>query len=484
MKYLFYLFIGLLFPVSVSAQGLNIVDFGAVGDGKTDNTEAVQKAIDEASRKNTTLVFPTGTFMTGMIHLKSNVTIELKSGSVWQAVPDLKLFPEIPSNADLSQSGGYTMSRRAFIFGDNLENVTLTGDGTIYPSGDQHEAFPMLEENGSKRPYGIYFRNCQNITVRDLTLTNSAFWMLRTYLCDNVRIHNIELFNHANTNNDGMDIVDCHRVHISDCTVDSADDGICLKTEAPKGTEDVVITNCIVSSTASYIKLGTGSFGTFKRITVSNCVLRPTRATKIVHGLGYRNGITGLSLMSVDGCDIENISFNNIVMDGMMTPIFIRLSDRHKVTHTEYNHHPITAGTIKNISYSNITATNIGSVPVNITGYPEHYVEGVSMHNCKFEYNTAGTVKDLTSEVPENSKNYPYPKMYGTDLPASGIYFRHVKNIIFDQVQIAPAEGDPRPAIHFDDVINYRGENVLVDYQDIKKKQFVIKNSGKLKAGI
>ncbi|MEH0152603.1 glycosyl hydrolase family 28 protein [Limibacter armeniacum] len=467
----------LLIPLLGHTQSLSILEYGAVGDGKTDNTQAVQRAIEAASNQKKTLIFPAGTFMTGMIHLKSNLTIELQNGAVWQAMPDLKLFPEIKSNADLSQSGGYTMSRRAFIFGDEIENVVLRGDGTIYPSGDHHQAFPMLEANGSKRPYGIYFRKSNNIKVEGLTLKQSAFWMLRTYLCDNVRLHGLEIFNHANTNNDGIDIVDCHRVHISDCTVDASDDAISLKSEAPKGCEDVTIANCIVSSTASYIKLGTGSFGSFRRIAVSNCVLRTTRSEEVVHGLGYRNGITGLSVISVDGAKVENISFDNIVMDGMMTPIFVRLGNRHRVTHEEYKDVPITPGIIRNIRYADITATNCGPVPISITGYPEHYVENISISQSTFGFAQAGSLQDLEATVPENSQGYPYPKMYGTNLPATGIYLRHARNVQLQFLNFSPAQGDPRPVAHFDDVINLRTNEMLQNYHNLVSKDIVSINA-------
>lgn len=469
---LFFLCLGI---GSIQAQVIDIKEFGAKGDGTSDDTKAIQQAIDQASKDKFHLRFPAGTYMTGMIHLKSNISIELQAGATWQAIPDLSLYPEIDSQADLSQTGWYTMSRRAFIFGDNIENVTLKGEGRIYPSGDHYEAFPNLEENGSKRPYGIYFRNSSNIKVEGLQLYKSAFWMFRAYLCEDVHLTGLDIFNHANTNNDGIDIVDCHRVRISDCTIDSADDAISLKTEAPKGCEDVVITNCIVSSTASYIKLGTGSFGSFKRIAVSNCVLRPTRADTLIHALKYQNGITGLSLMSVDGADIENISFSNIVMSGMLTPIFVRLGNRHRVTHEEYASHPITAGTIKNIAYDNITATDCGPLPITITGYPGHYVEGVRISDSSFSFGSAGSANDRDSAVPENSDSYPYPKMYGTDLPAFGFYGRHIDGIKWNNVDFYPAENEVRPPLVLEDVKGFDHKALYIQGKTASQQHIIKK---------
>ncbi|MBP2832874.1 hypothetical protein J8281_11825 [Aquimarina sp. U1-2] len=455
----------LFFTTIMFSQVYDIKDLGAKGDGKTDDTKVIQDAINRASREKAKLIFSAGIYSTGMIHLKSNVEIEILQGATWKAIPNLSLFPEIKSNADLSQKGGYTMSRRAFIWGDDVKNVSIYGHGTIYPSGDQHEAFPMKEENGAKRPYGIYFRNSKNIVIKDLHLRNSAFWMLRFYLCTDIRVQGVDLYNHANTNNDGIDIVDCHRVVVSDCVIDSSDDALCFKTEAPFGTEDVVVTNCILSSTASALKLGTGSFGTFKRMVMSNIVIRPTRAEKIIHNLKVEKGIDGIAVMSVDGADIEDIRFSNISIKGVLAPIFVRLNQRHKVTHSEYKNVKITPGTIDGIHFSDISATDCGPIASNIAGYPNHPVENITFRNINISLSKTGTSADINKEVPENDRGYPNAMMYGTNLPVFGLYFRHAKNIILDNINLIPAIGETRKPIYFEDV-----ETVLIDnlYQNFK----------------
>ena len=192
------------------------------------------------------------------------------------------------------------MTRRAFILGRDIHDFHLRGPGKIHGSGQRHDVFPFKESNGAQRPYGLYFIDSHDVRVSDVTLESSAFWMLRVYRCDDIALRGLRIFNHANTNNDGIDLVDCHRVTVSDCVIDSSDDALCLKSESPRGCQDIVITNCIVSSTASYIKFGTAGFGGFERIAVSNCVLRPTRAPENIHALYIDEGITGLSMMSPD----------------------------------------------------------------------------------------------------------------------------------------------------------------------------------------
>ncbi|MEO0731813.1 MAG: glycosyl hydrolase family 28 protein [Bacteroidota bacterium] len=445
LPYLF-LALGLCCGTCGRAQIYDVRDFGATGRG--DDTEAIQRAIDVVSQNGGTLLFPADTFSTGMIELRSNMEIKLQAGAVWRAIPDLVRYPEMSfSTADLSQKDGFTMTRRAFILGRSIHHFSLTGPGKIYPSGDRHDAFPDHESNGAKRPYGLYFIDSYHLRITDLELENSAFWMLRLYRCDDVTLRGIRLWNHANTNNDGIDLVDCHRVTVSDCVIDSSDDALCLKSEAPRGCRDIVITNCIVSSTASYIKLGTAGFGAFERIAVSNCVLRTTRAEEIIHGLQIPQGITGLAMMSPDGATMRHISFDNIVMEGLSCPIFVRLSNRFRVTHAEYANHPMTPGVVEDISFSNIRAYGVGALPVVISGYPGHPVRRVRLNDVIIHGGRPGTLTDKELKYPDNDGGYPSPLMFGTDLPAYGAFLRYAEDVRFDDVAFVPAAGEVRAPV-------------------------------------
>ena len=451
---------------SGSAQTFSILDFGARGG--PDDTEAIQRAIDEVSRTGGTLVFPSDTFRTGMIELRSNLEIKLQPGAVWQAIPDLDRYPEFNfSTADLKNEGGFVMTRRAFLLGRGIEHFSLTGPGKIHPNGERHDAFPFHESNGAKRPYGLYFIDSKFIKVVDVELENSAFWMLRLYRCDDITLRGIHLYNHVNTNNDGIDIVDCHRVTVSDCVIDSSDDALCLKSEAPRGCQDIVINNCIVSSTASYIKLGTAGFGGFERIAVSNCVLRTTRAPENIHALHIDQGITGLSMMSPDGAVMRHISFDNIVMHGMKCPIFVRLGNRNRVTHSEYKDHVMTPGVAEDISFSNIRAYGVGELPVVVSGYPGHPVRRIKFTDVELHYGRPAGPEAMTLKYPDNDDGYPYPLMFGTDLPAYGAFIRYADDVSFHNVTFQPAPGDERPAIttlgvtglRFDDQVRAAGQS-------------------------
>lgn len=440
----------LLFPLTgagLAAQRFSIRDFGARGGG-ADDTEAIQRAIDRVAETGGTLVFPADTFRTGTVELRSGMEIKLQAGTVWQAIPDLTRFPELSfSTADLKNEGGFTMTRRAFILGRNLHNFSLTGPGKIHGNGQRHDVFPFHESNSAQRPYGLYFIGCRGLRLTDLELESSAFWMLRIYRSDDVSLRGLRVFNHANTNNDGIDLVDCHRVTVSGCVVDTSDDALCFKSESPRGCYDVTVTNCILSSTASYIKFGTASFGGFERIAVSNCVLRPTRADTVIHALNIPQGITGLSIMSADGAELRRISFSNIIMEGLSCPIFVRLGKRHRPSHAEYAELPITPGVVEDITFNHIRAYGVGALPITISGYPGHPVRRVRLTDVEVHYGRPGTAADRKIQYPDSDGGYPSPLMFGGNLPAYGAFVRFAEDVRFEGVRLYPAAGETRPAV-------------------------------------
>jgi polygalacturonase len=404
-----------------------------------------------------------------MIRLKSHVTIELRNRAVWRAIPDLSLYPKLAIRS----------AAPAFLYAENEEDIHITGEGKIHGSGDAHDVFvPGPNLSKGPRPYGLLLHRCRNLSFTGITLESSGFWMLRPQECDDVVIRGVKIHNHVNFNNDGIDVVDCHRVVISDCLLDCEDDAICLKSESEKGVVDVAVTNCIVSSHASALKFGTASRGAFNRIVFSNCVVKPSRERKTLHPSQLVEGITGIDLMSTDGGSLTNVSFNNIVMDGILTPFFIRLGNRH----SEYREGRGAAGAprtgvVENVTISNIQAVNAGAVACSISGYPGHYVKNIKLSNIDLAFKGSGTEADLTAEVPERSSAYPYPKMYGVNLPAYGLYLRHVRDIVIDGLSLRPPAGEPRPELVADDVHGLQVSRFRTTHPGRSKPQWKIANS-------
>ena len=427
-------------PAAAAAGDYDVRAFGARGDGKANDTKAVQAAIDHCSRAGGHLVFPPGEYRTGMIRLKSRVTIELRNQAVWRAIPDVSLYPKVVEGLP-----------PAFLFAENEEDFHITGQGKIHGSGDAHEAFiPGPEQVKGARPFGLLLRRCRNLSLTGITLESSAYWMLRPDQCDDVVIRGVKVINHSNFNNDGFDISDCHRVVISDCMLDCEDDAICFKSHVERGVVDVVVSNCIASSHASAIKFGTASHGAFNRIVVSNCVVRPSAFRKTLHPHQLVDGIHGIALASSDGAVLSNVSISNIVIDGPLTPIFVKLGNRNSNSRNAKDR--TRTGVVENVTIANVQAVNTGPIASSITGYPGHYVTNVKLANIDLAVKGGGTEADLSKPVPEKSNQYPAAWMFGVNLPAYGLFLRHVKDISIDGLNIRTEAEEPRPELVADDV--------------------------------
>jgi polygalacturonase len=254
------------------------------------------------------------------------------------------------------------------------------------------------------------------------------------------------VYNHANRNNDGIDIDGCRRFTLSNSTFDTDDDAIVLKSTGAAGCEDVVITNCIVSSFCNAIKAGTESTGGFKNISISNCIIkRSTNAHPPIYGTA--KGIAGLSLEIVDGGVMDGVSISNITIEGTDCPLFVRLGNRAR-KHTKDAPQP-PVGTMRNIVINNVVAYNTGNYSSSITGIPGHYVENLSLSNVQF-FNKGGLkqgeyIADI-NKVKEDEKGYPQPTVW-KELTSSGLFIRHAKNIQIRGLMLSSEQPDPRTPV-------------------------------------
>ena len=447
----------------------NIVAFGAKDDGNTLNTVSIQKAIDKAAAAGGgKVIIPKGQFVTGVIKLKNGVELHLEHNAVL-------LGSTNPLDYGKEQA-------EALIMAQDQHNISITGKGTIDGRGRElvKELFKLLhkgilqdEQWKIKRPTGKYrpsiirFLRSSHITVKGVTIKNSAAWVQDYIGCSGVIIDSVTVNSTEYWNNDGIDIVNSKDVAITNCHVDAADDGICLKSEgAPGICENITVTNCVVRSSASAFKLGTGSRGGFKNIVVNKLTVFDT----------YRSAI---ALEAVDGGFIENVEINNVEATNTGNAIFIKLG--HRNTDSLYS-------TIKNIRISNVIVhvpsgkPDIGYpiegppvkyphnvFPTSIVGLPGHDIENVTLQNIQISYEGGGS-KDIAyksidslSGIPENATGYPEFSMLG-ELPAWGVYVRHVKGLTLQQVQLDLSKPDYRPACIFDDVKNVQLKTVTIPF--------------------
>ena len=446
-----------MIPLQPHSAFISPRDFGATGDGTTLDTHAVQSAFDAAhAQGGGTVFFSPGIYLCGTLQLRSRVAVRIGAGATLQASPRAVDFefikPKIWSRMDTSVF-------RSFIYAEDLEDITLSGDGTIDGGGLSPEFSVKPKDNDPNRPYCLHMVNCHRVTVRDLRLQNSAFWMQRYLHCDDVRLTGLRNHNHATFNNDGMDIDSSSNVTISDCIFDVSDDAICLKSEGRGVTRNIVVTNCILATHASAIKLGTGSVGGFENVVVSNCVIRPSQSKKIVHGLfalGLEapGGLTGIDLGSVDGGTLRHCLFSNIIMEGVESPFCLRLGNRNSARmestygiNTETNQEERTSR-LEHIVFDNIDAREGGPYTSPITGFEGHPIRDITFRNVTLRNSRPPKPDEQAKPYAHHSRSYPGSRS-GGHMPASGLFFDHVEGVILDNVRVYPAEGDARPPFVF-----------------------------------
>ncbi len=429
---------------SGSAKNFDVRMFGAVNDGSVVTTKAIQKAVDAcASAGGGVVHFPPGRYVSGTIFLKSGVYLEFAAGSILQGSPHLSDYPStIP--ALHSYTDNYV--NKSLIYGEKLENVGLTGLGTIDGHGHAfHGVYTAAAESlipPKNRPFVIRLIECRNVMVRGITLCNSPMWMQHYLACENLLVDGITVLNLPNGerrsfyNNDGIDVDSCRQVRILNCSFRTEDDGLCFKSTTSIPCRDIVASNCLIMSKCNAIKCGTESVGGFRNMTISNCSV-------------YDTPYAGIALESVDGGTLDGVNISNIAMRDVRCPVFIRLGGRGR---------PVSAGdakpdvgSLRNVTISNLNATGAGDLGCSITGLPGHAVQGVSLLNVRIAFAGGGTLQAAQRTLEEKSADYPESTMFGT-LPAYGFFVRHAKDISLDHVDLASAAPDSRPAIVCKDV--------------------------------
>ena len=453
------------------AKEFVVTDFGAIADTNFLSTKAIQIAIDQASIQGGIVIIPAGSFKSGTLYLKSNVTIKLEKSSNLFGSTQLKDYPENTPDYIFYRKESV---KRALIYAEDCTNIAIEGEGTIdgrgasfwVPDGSKVDSYTV-------RPYLIWMIKCQNVRTEGVRLRNSALWMQHYLACDNVYIHNIDVFNHSNKNNDMIDIDGCHDVRISDCTGDSDDDGITLKSTSARANENVVIINCILSSHCNAIKMGTESNTGFKNIVISNIVVRPSKVSDKSIG-GTPEGHTGIALETVDGGDLDGIVISKIRIDGVICPVFIRLGNRARPYFAGQKIEK--PGCLRNIEISDVIATNASKIGCSITGLPGYPIENISFYNISMAFKGGGTKETLAKTVPEKEKAYPEYDMFD-DLPAYGFFIRHAQNVRFSNIYLRTDSGDVRPALFLSDVNNSEFRNLKLESNETNECNILIDNS-------
>ena len=439
--------------------------FHAVGDGRTLDSAAINRAIEAAAAAGGgTVHLPAGSYLCYSIHLRSKVGLFLDHGATIIAAdpaPDpAQSYDAAESNQPWEnyQDYGHNHWHNSLIWGEGLNEVSICGPGVIWGKGLSRGwgAGPIAENPGVANKT-IALKNCRNVLLRDFSILHGGHFGILATGVDNLTIDNLKI----DTNRDGMDVDCCRNVRISNCSVNSPwDDGICLKSSYALGyaraTEMVTIANCLVTGTyeegtlldgswkrfaddakvprQGRIKFGTESNGGFKNITVTNCVFE---------------GCRGLAIESVDGAVIEDVTCSNITMrDVYGAPIFVRLGARMRGPAGA----PV--GTIRRVLLSNVTCRSARrSEPVSsiLAGIPGHPIEDVKISDVMVAHTGGGTKDDAARALPEKEKDYPEPTMFGTT-PSHAFFLRHVNRVEMNGIKIQHYNLDARPSFVLEDV--------------------------------
>jgi polygalacturonase len=463
-------------PAGEPARNLfDVRKYGATGDGKTLDTEAVNRAIEAAAVTGGGLVvFPAGSYLCFSIHLKSQVHLLLEQGSAIVAADspmpgDLTGYnggvydaAEPNTDWDAYQDYGHNHWHNSLLWGEDIHDCSITGSGLIWGRGLSNgrgrkgDGAPFVAEQAGAGNKAIALKNCRNVLLRDFAILKGGHFGLLLTGVDNLTIDNLKI----DTDRDGIDIDCCQNVRVANCTVNSPwDDGICPKSSYALGyarpTRNVTISNCwvtgyyelgsvldgtfkkfapgVVDHPTGRIKCGTESNGGFINITISNCVFE---------------GCQGYALESVDGALLEDITITNTTMRDLASgPIFMRLGARLRGPKESTK-----VGTLKRILISNLECynapQNVSSILNGIPGYP---IEDVKLSNIYIETVGGATAGMAQIQPPELEAAYPEPRMFGP-MPASGFFLRHVRNVEMSHVEIANATADARPAFYLADV--------------------------------
>jgi polygalacturonase len=423
--------------------------FGATGDGVTNDRAAIQRAIDSCAVRGGTVWFPPGRYLTGSLLLRSRVDLHLGAGATLLGSTKLSDYEE---HVPALRSYNDLFLKHSLLYAEGESDITIRGDGTIDGQGSAFKV--TTKEKPARymnRPFVIRFVRCTNVHLEGITMTNSAMWMQQYLACENLSIHRIRVYNHANKNNDMMDIDGCRNVVVSDCIGDTDDDGITLKSTSPYVTENVTITHCILSSHCNAFKTGTESTGGFRNIAISNIVVKPSQAQAVM--TGHAGGISGFILASVDGGVLEGIVISNIRIEGPRVPFAVRLGNRAR-KHSP-NAPPPPVSTVRDITIRGVSADHVGSEGCSISGIPGSPVERVSISDVRIVFGGGGTGQDADRTMAEMEDAYPEATMWG-NLPAYGFTVRHARDVAFSGVDLYYLDREMRPAFLAEDVSGLR----------------------------
>ena len=453
----------------------NVCKYGAVGDGKTLNTKAIQNTIDECARSGGgTVYFPAGEFVCSTLFLRDNVSVRIdKEARVLGSLNFQDYQPDEKVEYPLYQDASHSFFHCSMFVGENCKNISIFGGGCIdMRSVWDEENVRDMAHRGAKC---IALKCCENVRIENIGVFNATDLAIYFAGCKNVEISRIEMRVYI----DGISPDNSENVRIEDCEIETGDDGIVLKSSYTLNRlgvcKNITVKNCKIKSRCNGFKIGTETNGGFENIVADGLEIYETR-------------LAGIALETVDGAIIDGLTIRNVKMKNVYAPLYMTIGDRLR------GPEGTRVGAIKNVLLENITAEgpyepyeviawnysvfktegamslqepwrvgkrasqmtkeDVWQTTSNVCGHKESPIKNLCLRNINLVLD--GGAGEYITEVPEEKTNYPEVYVLGKALPAKGIYFRRIDGLTLDNVTVATYRPDSREELILDKVKKQR----------------------------
>ncbi len=455
------------FPLpSFRNNTFDVKSFGALGDGITNDTPAINEAIEKCNDSGGgTVTFPAGNYSAASIHIRSNVRLLLDKEAVIFGGPKENFeSPEPNPGVDKFQDFGHSHFHDALMWGENIENFAIEGgkiNGGSIGHGDPKNG------GGDKL---ISIKVGKNLWFKNLTHDKGGHFVYLLNDCEGVTLDHVVI----KESRDAIDLMGCRNVQIHDCNFTGCvDDTIGVKSDYALGrrilSEKIYVWDSYFESGCNGLQFGSETAGDFRNVNFWN--IRIGRAMK-----------AGIGITCNDSANIDGVNYSNIVIKGAASPIYMLITDRLRTGEPG-----VKTGTIRNVHIMNVTATDCqpgrqGPVyPSTISGRPESSLENITLENVSITYKGGGSKEDA-DVIPPYPRDYS-PRSLGPR-PASGFYIRHVKNLTLRNIEFAFEQPDERPplvvqdadGLHLDAFKTQRSPDVET-FKLNSVKDFTVQNS-------
>jgi len=355
-----------------------VVEYGAVPDGKTVNTDVIQNAINDCSKRGGgRVIFDCGDFRTGTIILKNNVELHIEAGSKLTGDEKLNSYKDLVASG-IVPGAEIENSKNALIIGTFAENISITGKGEINGSGPAFYDDSKADHNGkfakpqTPRPRIMMFYRCKNVFIRDISLINSACWTIWLMQCENVFIDRVRIYGDRRLRNiDGIDIDSCKNVFVSNCLIDTEDDCIAVRSiknvyQQPSACENINVSNSIFKTSCNGIRVGCPDDGEIKNCTFNNIII-----SESANGILFEFPHRYFSGKFQASASIHDIMFSNFIINSHRSAISLFIEEG------------IAIQRLSDISFSNIRVIRAGS-PVKISGSSQSIIKNIRLENLEF----------------------------------------------------------------------------------------------------